>query len=120
MAVKKIGLSWIAVSNFQKSEQFFLDTLDLKLANKSDEYGWMELTGANGGGVLGVGEQTSEYKSGQNAVVTFVVDDIEDTKETLIKKGVKVSEIMEVPGHVLLANFTDPDGNEFQLAEELT
>lgn len=120
MAIKKIGLSWITISDFKKSEYFFVNTLGLKVLNKSPEYGWLELTGVNGGAVLGVGQCMEDNKAGSNAVVTFTVDDIEETKENLENKGVKVSEIMEVPGHVKLANFADHDGNLFQLAEEIT
>jgi len=120
MAIKKIGLSWIAVSDFKKSEDFFVRILGLKVNNKSSEYGWLELTGMNGGAVLGVGEAMEQDKAGSNAVITFTVDNIEDTKQGLEDKGVKVSEVMEVPGHVKLANFVDYDGNMFQLAEEIT
>lgn len=117
MAVKKIGLAWINVSDIKKSEQFFVDTLGLKLNEKSDEYGWMELTGVNGGGVLGVGKAMHKDDVGTNAVITFTVDNIEDTIKDLKKKGVNVGEVMEIPGHVKLANFADNDGNLFQLAE---
>jgi len=120
MAIKKIGLSWIAVSDFKKAEQFFVHTLGLKIKEKSTEYGWLELTGINGGSILGVGEAMEHDKAGSNAVVTFTVDDIEDTREDLKNKGINVSEIMEVPGNIKLANFMDNDGNLFQLAEENT
>lgn len=120
MAIKKIGLAWIAVSDFKKAEQFFVHTLGLKVNNKSAEYGWLELTGVNGGAVLGVGQCMEDNKAGANAVITFTVDDIEETREELKNKGVVTSEVMEVPGHVKLANFKDHDGNLFQLAEEIS
>lgn len=120
MAVKKVGLSWINVSDIKKAEEFFVDTLGLKLNEKSDEYGWMELSGTNGGGTFGVGKAMQEEDVGTNAVVTFTVDNIEETVKDLKKKGVNVGEIMEIPGHVKLANFADNDGNLFQLAEMVT
>lgn len=49
-----------------------------------------------------------------NAIVTFTIDDIEQTKEDPLNKRITVSEIMEVPGHVNIANFMDEDGNSFQ------
>ena len=109
----------ITVADFKKAEKFFIETLGLKLKNKAPEYGWLELSGTEGGGVLGVGQCMGDQKAGVNAVVTFSVDDIEKTIKDLKSKGVSVGEIMEVPGHVKLATFSDPDGNEFQLAQEL-
>lgn len=60
-----------------------------------------------------------DEEAGANVVVTFTVDNIEQPKEDFLNKGITVSEIMEVLGHVKLANFADEDGNSFQLAEEI-
>jgi predicted enzyme related to lactoylglutathione lyase len=50
----------------------------------------------------------------------MTVDNIVATKKELEAKGVTfIDEIMEIAGHVKMVTFTDPDGNKFQLVEEL-
>jgi catechol 2,3-dioxygenase-like lactoylglutathione lyase family enzyme len=122
MAIKSMSLAWISVSDIKKAKEFFTNTVGLDLTVDSPEYGWLELKGKQGGFALGVGQASEQcqLKAGQNAVVCFDVDNIEETKKDLESKGVKVANIEEVPGHVKLAFFTDEDGNLFHLAESLS
>jgi predicted enzyme related to lactoylglutathione lyase len=122
MAIKSIDLAWISTKDMKKAKAFFADKLGLKIISDSPEYGWMEFTGSECGASLGVGQDTKEcdVKAGQNAIVTFTVDDIEKTKADLKAKGVTiVGDIMEVPGHVKLLYIKDEDGNLFHLAQPL-
>lgn len=131
MNIKQISLAWIAVSDIKKSRDFFAQTLGLELMQDgSDTYGWLELAGSNGGNILGVGqaqdesnlpkEQHSPIKPGQNAVLTFLVDDIAAARAELEAKGVSfVGEIFEIPDHVRITTFHDLDGNCFQLIEKI-
>ncbi len=125
MDIKKIELAWIVVSDFEKSKNFFVDTLGLKI--NEEHPSWLELSGSDGGMMLGVGgscdtESKEEWaiKPGQNAVVTLTVDDIEQAKSYLVEKGVTIKgDIIEIPGHVKMLFFTDPDNNFFQLVQEI-
>jgi predicted enzyme related to lactoylglutathione lyase len=121
MKINEIGLSWITVSDYQKSKKFFAD-LGLELNSDSAEYGWAEFKGV-AGAALGIAQENPQHgseKAGTNAVVTFTVDDILATKQEFEAKGVKfLGDIMEVPGHVKLATFVDLDGNKFQIAQIL-
>ena len=140
MAIKGINLIWIIVSDIEKSEKFFTQTLGLKVKSSSKEHGWLELIGNEGGTILGVGqahaknccgdeEKCSPQEEGccggkqgpgDNAIVTLDTDDIVQTKKDLEAKKVEfISEIEEVPGHVKLAMFVDPDGNLFQIVQKL-
>jgi len=118
MAIKKIELGWIVVSDIERSQRLFVDTLGLKLENSAPEYSWLEVAGTEGGCTIGIGaDDTLQIK---NAVFTLTVDDIVATKKELEQKGVQfVSEIGEVPGHVKMATFHGPDGNMFQLVEKI-
>ncbi len=116
-------LAWITVSDFKKAKKFFTETLGLKLESEATEYGWMELD-AGGGAKIGVGAESKEdpsMRAGQNAVITLSVDDIQKARAELGQKGVKlIGDIFEVPGHVKMQLFCDPDGNLFQLVEQLS
>jgi catechol 2,3-dioxygenase-like lactoylglutathione lyase family enzyme len=118
MAIKKIEMSWIVVSDLERSQKFFVDTLGLKLDNFAPEYNWLEVSTPEGDCALGIGADSSMQI--KNAVLTFTVDDIVASKKELESKGVKFAGgIEEVPGHVKMATFHDPDGNMFQLVEKL-
>ena len=56
MVVKKITLSWILGSDLKRSQDFFENTLGLKVISSSPEHGWLELIGKEGGSTLGVGQ----------------------------------------------------------------
>lgn len=118
MVVKKIGLAWITVADMNKAQRFFVDTLGLTLDTHAPEYGWMEVRAQEGDFRLGVG--LKEQMNVSNAVLTFDVDNMSESKKELERKGVTfVGDIQEVPGHVKLATFQDSDGNMFQLVEKL-
>ena len=122
MAVKGMHLSWISVSDVKKSKQFFTEVVGLKVTSSAEEYGWFELAGHEDGASLGVGEckQPSPVMPGQNAVVTMTVENVEKAKAAMEAKGVIfIGDIIEVPGHVKMVFFADPDGNKFQLVENL-
>jgi len=136
MAIKSLNLVWITVSNLEKAENFFTKVLGLKLNIIDKQNGWLELMAGEGGcrlgvaasqedGCCGVKEEMPENccspsGPGTNAVVTFEVSDVIASKDELERAGVKFSgPIMEYPGHVKLASFSDPDGNQFQLVQVL-
>lgn len=121
MEIKKIGLCSITVSNLEESKKFFVNILGLKTSSENAEYGWLELTGTQGGNILGLGQESEEgFQAGGNAIVSFVVDDLEKAQLELESKGVEfLTDIMEIPGEVKLTVFTDPDENQFFLVQEL-
>ncbi len=121
MAIKRVSLSWIGVSDFTKAQDFFVKTLGLKVFEKQEEYKWLELKGSEDGAVLGIGEANpaSGMPAGVNAVVTFIVDDYDKSKKELAAKGIQFfGEMAGCPGVPRMISFKDPDGNMFQLVEE--
>src|SRR5579862_8472979 len=106
MAIKKMTLAWITAKDLAKTKKFLSETLGLAITSSSEEWGWLELQGQEGGYNLGVAQESKEFeseKAGSNAVVTMTCDDLIKTKADLEKKGVRfIGEIMEVPGHVKL------------------
>lgn len=122
MAIKRADLAWITVSNLNKAKNFFVDTLGLELREEDAKIKWLELSGAEGGALLGVAEKDgacSREQPGSNAILTFKVDDIVTTRKAFEAKGVNFfGPTIEIGQHVKLAFFTDSDGNKFQLVEE--
>jgi len=114
-------LAWITVSDFKKAIDFYTKILGMKLSTKSEEYEWAELEGEGGAKVgLCTESEHSPIKAGENAVMTFTVQNLETTKKSLENKGISlIGDIMTVPGEVKLQLFQDPDGNYGQLVELL-
>lgn len=117
-----MDLSWIVVKDLKKAVKFYTDTIGLKLMEMHDQFGWAELAGHDGGARLGIAQARSEntLEPGDNACVTFTVENLEKAKAALEEKGTKcVGDLQEVPGHVKLQMVVDPDGNHMQLVELL-
>lgn len=124
MIVKRSDMAWITVSDSAQAKKLFVDILGMQVRTDTPEYGWMELVAKDGGSTLGIGKFNPEYGKevlpGQNAVVTFTVDDIVAAKATLEKNNVTLlGDITEVPGHVKMLFFADTDGNKFQIVQLL-
>lgn len=120
MAVKEIGLSWIVVKDVKSAVKYYTEVVGLKLMEMNEEYGWAELEGYEGGARLGIAQDNPQEKvrPGQNAVVTFTVDNLQKSKENMLKKGAKCEgDVIEVPGHVKMQTVVDADGNRFQICE---
>ena len=118
-----MDLAWITVSDIQKAKKFFVEDLGLKLVSETPEHNWMELIGHDGGAELGVAQTSDEShseKPGHNAIMTMTVADVAKTRQELEDKGVTFyGPNMEVPGHVIMALFSDFDGNKFQIVQML-
>ena len=121
MVVKKIGLAWISVKDNEKAKKFFTQDLGFKISCDVPEHNWMELQAEDGNFLFGVGQDDDQnpIKPGQNAVLALTVEDIDAAKAELEGKGIKVGDVVEIPGHVKMALFQDPDGNNFHLVQKL-
>lgn len=128
MPIKRADLAWISVSDLKNATRFFTEILGMKVSQPDTGFGWVELIGKEGGALLGLAQMTKkgdphnpvDHSPGMNAVVTFTVDDLDNTIAELKQKKVEiVGDICEVPGLVKLQFFRDPDGNLFQFCQEL-
>ena len=122
MKVKSMDLSWVVVHDLKKAIKFYTEIVGLKLVETSEEFGWAELQGHEGGSRLGLAQMQpeSEIKPGENACVTLTVDNLGQAIESVRGHGVHcLGDIIEVPGHVKMQMISDQDGNLFQLVEML-
>ncbi len=117
-------MAWITTAHLAQAKKFFQDDLGLEVTSSHEEMGWLEF-GPQGvdGMKLGVGAVCDEqptHKPGDNAVLTFTVDNLDEAIDELKAKGVTFEgEVQEVPGHVRMIAFFDKDHNRFQLVEML-
>jgi len=122
MLLKNMKLGWATVANVEKTRSFMVDKLGLTEVDFNKDFGWLEVQAEDKKFTLGFGgvHQDSPYKPGNNAIITFGVEDIEAAKAELEKKGVIfTTDIYDIPGHVKMADFVDEDKNMYQLAQEL-
>jgi predicted enzyme related to lactoylglutathione lyase len=122
MKLKSMDLVWIVVNDLKKALKFYTETLGLTLKEFHEQYGWAELEGQNGGARLGIAQAQPKSEDGhlpgQNAVMTFTVENLQTAIDKLSKQGVKlIGAIQEVPGQVKMQTVADADGNRFQLVE---
>ncbi len=65
---------------------------------------------------VGLGDM-SAMQPGSVKGLHLVVADVSQAREALIGRGVEVSEMVEYPGGIKFAYFSDPDGNSWALQE---
>ncbi len=123
MKAKEMGLVWIVVKGFNKALKYYTEVVGLQLKEVNEEWGWAELVGSDGGMRLGIGkcDAQSPIQPGMNAVATFTIDNIEESRIKMLSQGAEcLGEIQEVPGHVKMQTVRDQDGNIFQMVEVVT
>ncbi len=124
MSAPSIDLVWITVADFKQAIKFYTEVVGLSLlqVHENEHMGWAELGSANGGAMLGIARSNKQdsIAPGGNACITLTVPNIQNAVTDIQKKGAKlIGNIQEVPGHVKLQLFVDPDGNFCQLVEPI-
>lgn len=106
------------VSDLDRSIEWYREALGFELIYKLDEYGWCELATPIQGVSIGL-NQGDGPKGGGSPF--FGVEDIEAARAHLEGAGAKFEgETNEIAGMVKLASFSDPDGNTYGLAQNLS
>ncbi len=79
----------------------------------------VQLTPPGSGCSVGFGTGLDVYAGEPGSVrgVHLVVEDVAEARAELLRRGVEVGEIHDFGGGVKGADFTDPDGNTFELQE---
>jgi predicted enzyme related to lactoylglutathione lyase len=79
----------------------------------------VQLTPEGSGCSIGFGTGLDVYRGEPGSVrgLHLVVEDIADARAELVRRGVQVSDVRDFGGGVKGADFSDPDGNSFELQE---
>ena len=114
--IKTVWSITFYVSNLEKSEKFYEETLGLEKKYEYSSYVGFECGGVEIGLIpkLKEGQKVSPL----SASVEFLVDDVEKVYKELKNKGVKfIKELHEQPWGGKQATFTDPDGKILEIAQ---
>jgi predicted enzyme related to lactoylglutathione lyase len=118
----KLELIPLPVSDVDRAIAFYAGTLGFNKdvdVQPNEGVRVVQLTPEGSGCSVGFGTGLDVYAGEPGSVrgIHLVVDDITKARADLIDRGVEVSEIHDFGGGVKGAEFSDPDGNSFELQE---
>lgn len=120
LGVKGMELVWFHVTDWNRSKQFYTETLGMQITFVDEEMGWMELRDPENLVVLALKKWTfnEPMPTGGGGCPIIQVEDLASTKEELETRGVEFAgPVIEVQGIRRLATFYDPDGNPVSLTQ---
>jgi predicted enzyme related to lactoylglutathione lyase len=118
----KLELIPLPVSDVDEAIAFYVDRLGFTKdvdVQPGEGIRVVQLTSEGSGCSVGFGTGLDVYAGEPGSVrgLHLVVEDIEQARAELVRRGVDVGEIHDFGGGVKGANFSDPDGNSFELQE---
>ena len=119
----KLELIPLPVSDVDRARDFYVKQVGFHLdhdvrPNENMRVVQMTPPGSGCSIVIGVGmDEISQMVPGSIKGLHLVVPEIAEVRRVLLERGVVVSEIVEYPGGIKFANFSDPDGNSWALQE---
>jgi catechol 2,3-dioxygenase-like lactoylglutathione lyase family enzyme len=116
----KLELVLIPVSDVERAKEFYVDKLgfhdDVDMV--VDKKRFVQLTPPGSSCSIAIGEGISQAKPGSVDSLLLVVEDIEKAHKELEKKGVKVTDVEEMPWGAKHIYFSDPDGNKWSIQQK--
>lgn len=118
----KLELVPLPVADVERSIAFYAGTLGFTKdvdVQPAEGVRVVQLTPEGSGCSIGFGTGLEVYRGAPGSVrgLHLVVEDIEAARAELVSRGVEVSEVHDFGGGVKGAEFSDPDGNSFELQE---
>jgi predicted enzyme related to lactoylglutathione lyase len=118
----KLELIPVPVSDVDRAIDFYTDKLGFTKdvdVQPSDGIRIVQVTPEGSGCSVGFGTGLDVYAAEPGSVrgLHLVVEDLDEARAELLGRGVEVGEIHDFGGGVRGANFSDPDGNTFELQE---
>jgi predicted enzyme related to lactoylglutathione lyase len=112
----------IPVSDVDRAIAFYAEGLGFKKdfdVRPSEGVRIVQLTPEGSGCSVGFGTGLDVYAGEPGSIrgLHLVVEDVAEARAELVRRGVEVGEIHDFGGGVRGAEFSDPDGNGFELQE---
>jgi len=109
----------VDITDIERSTAWYSDTLGFKPDERFSAGPWRQMT-LDGVPNTAIGLLVNPDGAGLGGKkVTFVVQDIDEARNRLLRAGVEVDEIETLGDWVKLAFFRDPDGNVFGIRQNL-
>jgi catechol 2,3-dioxygenase-like lactoylglutathione lyase family enzyme len=117
--ITQLGLVTVIVSNLARAQRFYRDKLGLRMIFYNRRHNWLTFDCGRGTLSLTVPwNRRSKKLVGARTGISFFVDDIDSTYKVLKKRAVKFHVAPRTePWGGQLANFEDPDHNQFFLVQ---
>lgn len=118
----KLELVPLPVADVERSIAFYADRLGFTKdvdVQPAEGVRVVQLTPEGSGCSIGFGTGLDVYRGEPGSIrgLHLVVEDIDEARAELLRRGVEVSEVHDFGGGVRGASFADPDGNTFELQE---
>jgi predicted enzyme related to lactoylglutathione lyase len=118
----RLELIPLPVSDVERAIAFYADKLGFRKdvdVQPSEGVRVVQFTPEGSGCSVGFGTGLDAYGGEPGSVrgLHLVVEDIIEARAELVRRGVEIGEIHDFGGGVRGANFSDPDGNTFELQE---
>jgi catechol 2,3-dioxygenase-like lactoylglutathione lyase family enzyme len=118
----RLELIPLPVADVDRALAFYGDKLGFRLdhdVRPSDGVRVVQLTPEGSGCSVGFGTGLDVYAGEPGSVrgVHLVVEDVAEARAELVRRGVEVGDVHDFGGGVMGADFSDPDGNTFELQE---
>ena len=118
----KLELVPLPVADVERSIAFYEGTLGFTKdvdVQPAEGVRIVQVTAEGSGCSIGFGTGLDVYRGEPGSIrgLHLVVEDIEEARADLVRRGVEVSEVHDFGGGVKGAEFADPDGNSFELQE---
>ena len=118
----KLELIPLPVSDVDRAIAFYVDKLGFTKdvdVQPAEGVRVVQLTPEGSGCSVGFGTGLDVYAGDPGSVrgLHLIVEDITEARAELVRRGVEVSDIHDFGGGVKGAEFSDPDGNSFELQE---
>jgi catechol 2,3-dioxygenase-like lactoylglutathione lyase family enzyme len=118
----KLELIPIPVADVDRAIAFYADRLGFTKdvdVQPSPGVRVVQVTPSGSGCSIGFGTGLEVYAGEPGSVrgIHLVVEDVAEARAELVRRGVPVGEIQDFGGGVKGADFSDPDGNSFELQE---
>lgn len=117
--ITRLWLTMIHVSDMERALKFYHEILGLPIALDAREFNHAEVGPSEPLAKIGLHATGRRHKRKRITGIVFDTDDIYTLYQRLRKKGVKFTrKPVERPWGGIVADFLDPDNNEFEVVQD--
>jgi catechol 2,3-dioxygenase-like lactoylglutathione lyase family enzyme len=116
--ITDIGTVGVPVSDQDKAVEFFVGTLGFEKrldARLGESFRWVTVAAPGASTSVAL---VAKDTTGADTGIRFLVPDAEAEHAAMRELGIQVGELLRWPGVPAMFDFTDPDGNRFEIVEQ--